>query len=270
MTGSVTDPRQAWEGYTMQLTTRGDWRRCEATRNAAAIAALGVPIAPQKTFRVREGDEQINYLHEPASVFPQWQSLGPIKQVLSQWEMSKLDACHAFVDVRRAIRNAEMLSDWLRDVNSCALGYEAERQRTRLIPGQPATHPGPYAKVTSLAKAAALATLGFPVLALELVDDRTTRYVLPRLSVPMMRQSDPCIHDAAQLLGAEADESLPLTHPFRIACLAAKTWLDLIAMCGDDAATLMFRSKGTRSAFVHSQADRATIDRSEAFAAGRS
>lgn len=129
MTGSVTDPRQAWEGYTMQLTTRGDWRRCEATRNAAAIAALGVPIAPQKTFRVREGDEQINFLHEPASVFPQWQSLGPIKQVLSQWEMSKLDACHAFVDVRRAIRNAEMLSDWLRDVNSCALGYDAERQR---------------------------------------------------------------------------------------------------------------------------------------------
>jgi hypothetical protein len=139
-----------------------------------------------------------------------------------------------------------------------------------LIPGQPATHPGPYAKVTSLAKAAALATLGFPVLAIEPVDDRITRYVLPRLSVPMLNAADPIIYDAAQLIGGEADESLLVTHPFRIACLAGKTWLDLLAIVGDDAATLMFRSAGTRSAFVHSQADRDTIDRSEAFAAGRS
>lgn len=268
--GSVTDPSQKWEGFTMQLTTQGDWRRCEATRNAAAIAALGVPLAPQKTFRVREGDEKINYLHEPASVFPQWQSLGPIKQVLSQWEAGKLASTHAFVDARRAIHNAEWLRAWLLRGHTCALGYDAERQRTRLEVGAVAPHPGPYAKVTSLAKAAALATLGFPVLAIEPVDDCITRYVLPRLSVPMLNAADPIIYDAAQLIGGEADESLPFTHPFRIACLAAKTWLDLLAIVGDDAATLMFRSAGTRSAFVHSQADRDTIDRSEAFAAGRS
>jgi hypothetical protein len=269
MDGSILDPARAWDGCAMQLVARGDWRRCEGTRNAAAIAALGVPIAPQKTFRVREGNELVIYLHAAASVWPQWQKLGTVKKMLNAWKQGELDALHAFVDARRAIHNAELLSDWLSHDMPCALGYEAGRNRTRLTEGSPAAHSGPYARVASLAKAAALATHGFPVLALEAGEDGKPRYVLPRLSVPMMRQSDPIMHDASELLGALADDSLPPTHPFRVACLAAKTWLDLMAIVADDAAVLMFRSAGTRSSFVHSQANRLAIMHSEAFAAGR-
>ncbi len=263
-----------WNGFVMELVSEGDWRHCEATRQAAAIAALGVQIAPDKFFRVVEGNEKVCWQHQPASIYPHFATLGPIKEVLRGYKYGSLvekEPMHPLLDALRAISNVELIytQQHLRQPET-AIGYDAARQRTRLFAGAVAPHPGPYAKVTSPAKAAALAMLGFPLLAFEEADAVTTRYVLPRLSVPMVRDGQPCCYDAADLIAAERANDLAPVHPFALGCLAAKTWLQCLAHVGDQAAVLMFRGKGargTQSSFVHSQADKDTIDRSEQFAA---
>ncbi len=272
MATGITDaklPLKHWQRFSMQLVSSGDWRHCEATRKAAAIAALGVPIAPQKCFRVREGDEVVTYLHEPRSAFPHFAQLDAIKPLLTKYIDGKLDPLHPLMDALCAIANAEALYFWQKIGRPCALGYEHGRQRTRLIENTPHPHPGPYAKVTSLAKAAALARLGFPVLAIEEVDAQTSRFVLPRLSVPMQVGGSPIIYDAADLLAQGREGKLLPTHPFALGCLAASTWLKLLAIVRGDEAVIMFRAAGTRSAFVHASATRAMLDDAEAHAAGR-
>jgi hypothetical protein len=265
---SVTGTGRNWERFSMQLVTRGDWRACEATRNAAAICALGVPVAPLKTYKVKERIEVVTFLHEPGSVRPHWKHLGGVKEIMRRWKHSELDPQHPFVDARRAIHNAEHLQQWVHSQVPLRLVYEPGRRRTRLQEGQVLQMPSPYARVMSLAKAAALATLGFPVLAVEDAGDGHMRFVLPRLSVPVQDEGQPRIHDAADLLAGERDNTLPPTHPFMLACLAAQAWLELLSACEAEQPALMFQGRNIRAAaFVHSAADKDVIDRSERFAA---
>lgn len=257
----------------MSLVTAGDWRACVATRQAAAMAALGVRIAPIAFFRVREGDEKITYQHDPESVLPHFQPfVGRIKQCLNDFAAGDLQAntpLHPFCDAMRAIGNAEMIRDAHSERDAVfGLGYDAGRQRTRLTRGAAMPLAGPYAKCRSLARSAALATLGFPLLSREQADDQTTRYVHPRLSVPMIANDAPVIYDAAELLGAEREGTLSPLHPFAIACAAARVWLQLLDILEHEHRVIMFRGSGTRSAFVPADASQQMLDRAEGYAAG--
>lgn len=272
----VTGAAEQWGGFAMQLVSRGFWKRCEATRNAAVMAALGVPVKPEKCFQVEDGREVVTYLHEPASIFPHWQpmgpnALGPIKEVLRKFKARELPPLHPFMDGRRAIHNAELIYAWQGGGAPVFLGYEAGGERTRLADGgMPVSSCAARARVSSLAKAAALALVGFPLLGFEDDGAGGTRYVLPRLSVHMQKAGTPVIYDAAHLLGQERAGLLSPSHPFAIGCASVQAWLMILEMVSGESPMLMFRGGGwSRASFTHSQSSQAALDRAEAFAAGK-
>lgn len=262
-----------WDGLSMSLVTKGDWRKDEATRQAACIAALGVPVSPILFYRVREANEKVTYQHASISIWAEFAALGPIKEVLAKFNTGALaieNPLHPFVDAMRAVRNAELLSEAARGGTfALRLGYDAQRQRSRLSEGVPVAHcAGPVAKVLSLAKSAALATLGFPLIALEQADAHRTRFVHSRLSVPMIKDGAPFMYDALELLEGQRESTLPRLHPFMIAWRAASSWMQLCDVVGGEAAVVMFRNAQTRSAFVPADAEQSKIDTAEGYAAG--
>ncbi len=263
---------RSWDGLSMSLVTKGDWRKDEATRQAACIAALGVPVSPILFYRVREANEKVTYQHAANSIWAEFAALGPIKETLREFNAGALaiqHPLHPLLDAMRAVRNAELLSTAIAERDfALRLGYDAQRQRTRLMEGAPMPHVPPVAKVLSLAKSAALATLGFPLIALEQADARNTRFVHSRLSVPMIKDKTPIMYDAQELLAGQKEGALFTTHPFAIAWRAASSWLQLCDVVAGDPAVIMFRNAQTRSAFIGADAEQAKIDTAEGYAAG--
>jgi len=262
----------SWDGLSMSLVTKGDWRKDEATRQAACLAALGVPVSPILFYRVREANEKVTYQHASISIWPEFAALGPIKETLREFNLGKLalsKPLHPLLDAMRAVRNAELLSEAVNEsAPMIGLGYDAQRERTRMIAGPAVKGEAPYAKVISLALSAALGTLGFPLLALEQVDEHNARFVHPRLSVPMISDNAPRIHDASELLAGHRAGTLASMHPFEIAWRAASSWLQLCDVVSGEAAVVMFRNAQTRSAFITADAEQSKIDTAEGYAAG--
>lgn len=241
-----------------------DWRHSQQTQLAALLGALGYPIAVEKVWRDTQGDERVTYLHARHSIHAHRQAMPAAKRLIREWRNGKLaemDVHHPLLDGLRCIANVIALRTWLQTGTRHTLAQCAPaRGLLTPAPDAPQRISGDYVRTNVLSRAAALATLGFQVLAIEEPQAGKPAYALANDSAFPGQETA-----SALITQLKAGTLLP-THAFAFAVEAAVSYLQLLKHVQDTIHVLMFSGRKTgRHAFVRSDATKLAHERTDRF-----
>lgn len=243
------------EGF---FTLMEQWKLTRDTRVAAAFGTLGVPIRLSTTIIEATGQKRTTYHLGMGSVDGQYQTA----QIINQWSSGKLettDPTHPFLTCMRALENRRVLLEILHRPGTTArliqIGTTGIFQY--VIPGDALPGVGNHTelfKTFDLKMAAALGTVGVPLIAIQSGDGRHAM-IFPRWG-PQRHAALPPV-DAADFATAWRNDrhSIPWEEPFAQAARALHNRERLLDAIHTDTPMLLVRKpRSFRSAIISTAA----------------
>lgn len=228
-----------------------DWRRSDVTRMVAVLAALGVPVAIEKVWRDKEGDERVTFSHGPRSVHQERAGLPVAKELARLYKSGELrqnDPHHPMLDGLRAIANLLAIQHWLDAGDSHAVRACVDH-RCLLVPGLPPRNVVDVIGTKSIHRAAALCLFGFDLIGINEPEKGKHAFIFDTA------RRWPDVVDARQLISDHQTGLMPQVHPFAFAVESTRTFLKLCTMIEDQIFVLMFKARGEpRYGFVREDA----------------
>lgn len=214
------------------------------TAHAACLRALGFRVSVRNTEAMRSGHRSHSYAVEVATLDGAGNVLIDLPTLMQTWKgggLVKIDPLHPWLCGLRALHNYKALLAWLKDGTSQRLVTVSQRHATQYVSGT--TLLSDYAaqpvqmRTNDLRLAAALGTIGLPVVKIEGSDQRRALFVIPvqcyELVLPINNLAGR--YDARELVARVSEGSHELileqanpTHPLAYAMRALRCYRELM------------------------------------------
>lgn len=244
------------------------------TQLAAACVTIGIPVTTHRKIHEGLGEERKTFtlgdksLLSGREIFTQ-----TLLKSHNCGDLEKLDPCNVFLDALRGVKNRGFLVKWLTEGKTAHLTLHPDKRclRTLYESGPPTSPPVVGApelfRTPHIAVAAALSTLGVPVVKIEDGAGRLRIFVLPRYGF--------ALHSVKQLDAKATVEDFQSgkmaaqtpDHPFLYAHAAVRHYKALLHYMKTEQAVIYFEdSKGSgRAAVIRSDAKTVAFDRAQKF-----
>jgi hypothetical protein len=196
----------------------------------ATLISLGDPevtaLKLERAVEERSSDHRCNFLLFPqCAVRGEAVATSEVVRIYRDGSMLRDDPTHPFLICMTALHNADRLLDWMKRGITQALRPVCQQTLCQYDPGTGLLQAYATAqRVTSLAKAAALCTLGMPLLSIE-GSGRDHSFIMGSSSVEGMMLNalgEAVSYNAGNLLLASHNDTLAHDHPFELAFAARK------------------------------------------------
>lgn len=239
------------------------------TRLAAACATIGIAVATARKVHESEGAEQRTFVLDDAPTFGTMQiDTATLLWNYKNGNLERADPNHPLLDAMRGLHNRGQLVKWIKDKRPQLLALHPNKKcpRTTYREGEPlapvaalnADGSAPLFKTADIAIAAALSTIGIPVLKLEGGADQAV-FVHALHGFPLHGARS---QNAAQIVADFTTDKLAADHPFRWAYSAVLNYRTLLDTLKNDMLMVFFEDKkgSGRAALIRADAKHVAYD----------